>query len=126
MHSLEQLRCLICPRMDSMDCLPSVRKRAKRGLSSRDKPSRRCSGSIIEAPNWEASYRAKKTTRRAISVYRSNISPFAYLKQKEPTASSHSSTKNRPPVDIQNLAIDVTGPFAAQKNYGPRDIFRSG
>jgi len=44
-------------------------------LSSRNKPSSRCSVSMYGEPNWLASYLAKKITRLAFSVYRSNIFP---------------------------------------------------
>src|SRR5205814_1992402 len=60
-------------RMASSEVCARARKRAVRDLSSRMRPSRRCSGSMAGAPNWEASYRAKKMTLRAFSVYRSNI-----------------------------------------------------
>src|SRR6201987_1251092 len=49
------------------------RKRFVSALSSRKRPSNKCSVSIYGEPNWLASYRAKKMTRRAFSVYRSNI-----------------------------------------------------
>ena len=58
--------------MDSMEeC--ERRNRLVRLLSSRIKPKSRCSVSIEGLPYWLASYRAKKITRRAFSVYRSNI-----------------------------------------------------
>ena len=50
------------------------RNRLASALSSRSRPSSRCSVSMYGLPNWLASYRAKKMTRRAFSVYRSNIS----------------------------------------------------
>jgi len=45
----------------------------RQALSSRSSPSNRCSVSMYGLPNWLASYRAKKMTLRAFSVYRSNI-----------------------------------------------------
>src|SRR5262245_31993800 len=42
-------------------------------LFSRRSPSKKCSDSIVVLPNLLASYRAKNITRRALSVYRSNI-----------------------------------------------------
>ena len=61
-----------CPRIFSAEA-PAGRKRAKVALSSRNNPSNRCSGSIAFEPNSLTSYRAKKITRRAFSVYFSNI-----------------------------------------------------
>src|ERR1700733_1701588 len=52
------------------------RKRFVSALSSRSRPSNKCSVSIYGEPNWLASYRAKKMTRRAFSVYRSNMFPL--------------------------------------------------
>src|ERR1700751_1372043 len=52
------------------------RKRFVSALSSRKRPSSKCSVSIYGEPNWLASYRAKKMTRRAFSVYRSNMFPL--------------------------------------------------
>src|SRR5580658_9428623 len=52
------------------------RKRLVSALSSRNRPSSKCSVSIYGEPNWLASYRAKKMTRRAFSVYRSNMFPL--------------------------------------------------
>src|SRR5882724_400897 len=49
------------------------RKRWVRFLSSRIRPSRKCSDSIVVLPCCAASYLAKKITRLARSVYRSNI-----------------------------------------------------
>src|SRR5690242_4237364 len=64
----------ICLRMDSTDACER-RKRLVNALSSRNRPSSRCSVSIYGEPNWLASYLAKKITRLAFSVYRSNIFP---------------------------------------------------
>src|SRR4051812_11816539 len=50
-----------------------AKMRLVRPLPSRIRPSSRCSVSIEMLPSWLASYRAKKRTRRARSVYRSNI-----------------------------------------------------
>src|SRR5436190_16928750 len=44
-------------------------------LPSRTSPSSRCSLSIETLPRWPASYRAKNSARRALSVYRSNKIP---------------------------------------------------
>src|ERR1041385_6853455 len=60
--------------MDSTDACER-RKRLVNALSSRNKPSSRCSVSMYGDPNWLASYLAKKITRLAFSVYRSNIFP---------------------------------------------------
>src|SRR5437763_3426462 len=66
------------------------RKRCVNALSSRNKPSSRCSVSIYGEPNWLASYLAKKITRLAFSVYRSNIFPH-------PDAPSHLCRKHLSP-----------------------------
>src|SRR6202161_2891589 len=55
------------------------RKRLVSALSSRRRPSSKCSVSMYGEPNWLASYRAKKMTRRAFSVYRSNMFPLEKL-----------------------------------------------
>src|ERR1041385_5354213 len=60
--------------MDSTDACER-RKRLVNALSSRNRPSSRCSVSMYGEPNWLASYLAKKITRLAFSVYRSNIFP---------------------------------------------------
>ena len=57
----------ICLRIDSTDALDR-RKRLASALSSRSSPSSRCSVSIHGLPNWLASSRATKITRRAFSV----------------------------------------------------------
>ena len=49
------------------------KKRLIKALSSRSKPSKMCSVSIRQDPNWLASYRAKKITLLAFSVYFSNM-----------------------------------------------------
>src|SRR5271156_1525848 len=61
--------------MDSTEACER-RKRFVSALSSRKRPSSKCSVSIYGEPNWLASYRAKKMTRRAFSVYRSNMFPL--------------------------------------------------
>src|SRR5215471_1271219 len=61
--------------MDSTDDAWERRNRLVRALSSRSKPKSRCSVSMYGEPNWLASYRAKKITRLAFSVYRSNMLP---------------------------------------------------
>ena len=50
-----------------------AKRRLVKPLPSRMRPSRRCSVSIELLPSCAASYRAKKITRLARSVYRSNI-----------------------------------------------------
>src|SRR5260221_5875342 len=71
MRSRMVMRASISLRMDSIEpCWR--RKRLARALSSRIKPSKRCSVSMYGLPYWLASYLAKKMTRRAFSVYRSN------------------------------------------------------
>jgi hypothetical protein len=65
---------------------PSISRRTSSGLTlkrekislmmsspSRRMPSSRCSDSITLEPSLEASYRAKKSARRAFSLYFSNI-----------------------------------------------------
>src|SRR5579859_1992285 len=79
----------ICLRMDSTDACER-RKRLVNALSSRNRPSSRCSVSIYGEPNWLASYLAKKITRLAFSVYRSNIFP-------SPDAPSHLCRKHLSP-----------------------------
>src|SRR6266702_1269238 len=70
MRSRMVIRASISLRMDSIE--PCCRrKRLASALSSRIKPSKRCSVSMYGLPYWLASYRAKKMTRRAFSVYRS-------------------------------------------------------
>src|SRR6267154_3571014 len=71
------------------------RKRFVSALSSRRRPSNKCSVSIYGEPNWLASYRAKKMTRRAFSVYRSNMFP---LKSCPPKASPFNANGNFRPV----------------------------
>ena len=67
MRSRMVMRASISFRMDSID--PCCRRnRLARALSSRIKPSKRCSVSMYGLPYWLASYRAKKITRRAFSV----------------------------------------------------------
>ena len=67
MRSRIVMRASISFRMDSID--PCCRRnRLARALSSRIKPSKRCSVSMYGLPYWLASYRAKKITRRAFSV----------------------------------------------------------
>src|ERR1700674_841473 len=71
MRSRIVMRASISLRIDSIEpCWR--RKRFARALSSRIKPSRRCSVSMYGLPYWLASYLAKNMTRRAFSVYRSN------------------------------------------------------
>lgn len=48
-------------------------QRLHKSFSPRTSPSNRCSAPITGDPNWLASYRAKKITRRAFSLYGSNI-----------------------------------------------------
>src|SRR3989454_485498 len=67
MRSRMVMRDSISFRMDSME--PCWRRnRLASALSSRIRPSRRCSVSMYGLPYWLASYRAKKITRRAFSV----------------------------------------------------------
>src|SRR5215469_10562573 len=71
MRSRMVMRASISLRMDSIEpCWR--RKRLARALSSRIRPSSKCSVSIYGLPYWLASYLAKNMTRRAFSVYRSN------------------------------------------------------
>src|SRR3989442_4048756 len=65
------MRDSISLRMDSAQ-LCGGKKRMARALSSRIRPSKRCSLSMYELPYRLASYRAKKMTRRAFSLYLSN------------------------------------------------------
>ncbi len=65
------MRASISLRIDSID--PCCRRnRLASALSSRIKPSSKCSVSMYGLPYWLASYLAKNMTRRAFSVYRSN------------------------------------------------------
>src|ERR1043166_7997586 len=64
----------ICLRMDSTEACER-KKRLVSALSSRNSPSSKCSVSMYGDPNWLASYRAKKITRLAFSVYLSNRRP---------------------------------------------------
>ena len=67
MRSRMVMRCSISLRMDSIE--PWERKkRFANALSSRIRPSNRCSVSMYGDPYWLASYRAKNMTRRAFSV----------------------------------------------------------
>src|SRR5229473_8067229 len=71
MRSRIVMRASISLRIDSIEpCWR--RKRLASALSSRIKPSSRCSVSMYGLPYWLASYLAKNMTRRAFSVYRSN------------------------------------------------------
>src|SRR5215470_9840465 len=71
MRSRIVMRASISLRIDSID--PCCRRnRFASALSSRIKPSKRCSVSMYGLPYWLASYLAKNMTRRAFSVYRSN------------------------------------------------------
>ena len=67
MRSRIVMRASISLRIDSID--PCCRKkRFASALSSRIKPSSKCSVSMYGLPYWLASYRAKNMTRRAFSV----------------------------------------------------------
>src|SRR5260221_11559820 len=84
MRSRIVMRASISLRIDSIEpCWR--RKRLARALSSRIKPSSKCSVSMYGLPYWLASYLAKKMTRRAFSVYRSNtlnlLLPLGYPSQ---------------------------------------------
>src|SRR5439155_16205690 len=71
MRSRMVMRASISLRIDSIEpCWR--RKRLASALSSRIKPSSKCSVSMYGLPYWLASYLAKNMTRRAFSVYRSN------------------------------------------------------
>src|ERR1700730_1472511 len=93
MRSRMVMRASISLRIDSIEpCWR--RKRLASALSSRIKPSSRCSVSMYGLPYWLPSYRAKKKTRRAFSVYRST--PVSSLLPEGPHRSgrSHASAQN--------------------------------
>ncbi len=73
--SRNTVRPSISLRMFSRDRCDRAKMRLVSPLPSRISPSSRCSVSIEMLPSWLASYRAKNRTRRALSVYRSNIRP---------------------------------------------------
>src|SRR5712691_2527450 len=93
MRSRIVMRASISLRIDSIEpCWR--RKRLARALSSRMRPSSRCSVSMYGLPYWLASYLAKNMTRRAFSVYRSNT--LAHFSPRHPVRGSRSlaSTQN--------------------------------
>src|SRR6202171_2780279 len=93
MRSRMVMRASISLRIDSMEpCWR--RKRLARALSSRIKPSNRCSVSMYGLPYWLASYRAKKMTRRAFSVYRSNTISSLLPEGPHRSGRSRASTQN--------------------------------
>ncbi|MDX6528282.1 MAG: hypothetical protein QOH41_572 [Blastocatellia bacterium] len=42
------------------------------------------------------------------------------------TPSHYLTTQHRPAIHVKDLAIDMTGPFATEKDYWPGDVFRRG
>ena len=65
--------CLDLGRRSASDRCARAKMRLVSPFPSRMRPSSKCSVSIDTLPSWLASYRAKKSTRRARSVYRSNM-----------------------------------------------------
>src|SRR6266481_5749500 len=98
----------ICLRIDSTEAWER-RKRLVKALSSRNKPSSRCSVSIYGEPNWLASYRAKKITRLAFSVYRSNIFPSPRCLQS-PLPETSFSLSGREPAYLRKEAFRPAQP----------------
>src|ERR1700732_4465306 len=93
MRSRMVMRASISFRMDSIE--PCCRrKRFASALSSRIKPSSKCSVSMYGLPYWLASYRAKKMTRRAFSVYRSNTISSLLPEGPHRSGRSHASAQN--------------------------------
>src|SRR5271154_4147820 len=89
------------------------RKRFVSALSSRKRPNSKCSVSMYGEPYWLASYLAKKMTRRAFSVYRSNtlarFSPRGSLRCVPHAA------------DLQNTMFKSHDPVAP---FGQRQVVR--
>src|SRR5215468_3261868 len=100
-----------------MDRWPLLKRREVRPLPSRMSPRSRCSVSMELLPSWLASYRAKKMTRRARSVYRSNISSPRGSGRREPrdrpsilpTSDDHSPKPARScePQDSSHLTTSI-------------------
>src|SRR5713226_2338048 len=98
MRSRMVMRPSISLRIDSIEpCWR--RKRLASALSSRIKPSSKCSVSMYGLPYWLASYLAKNMTRRAFSVYRSNtlarFSPWGPGRRGRSLASSQNAVFQR-------------------------------
>src|SRR5215831_2292565 len=106
MRSRIVMRASISLRMDSMEpCWR--RKRLARALSSRIKPRSKCSVSIYGLPYWLASYLAKKITRRAFSVYRSN--KLACFSPRDPARASRSFAGTQNAVFQRQDAVATRG-----------------
>src|SRR6185369_14329008 len=97
-------------------------------LPSRIRPSSRCSVSIEMLPSWLASYRAKKRTRLALSVYRSNIRPTCVIGLFGLAASHH-----RPHIDYTAYASCTFGrvhsgyrPEGARDGESAHDVRHAG
>src|SRR6266404_3249838 len=98
MRSRMVMRASISFRIDSIEpCWR--RKRFASALSSRIRPSNKCSVSMYGLPYWLASYLAKNMTRRAFSVYRSNtlarFSPWGPARGGRSLASSQNAMLQR-------------------------------
>src|SRR5215469_12200617 len=106
MRSRIVMRASISLRIDSME--PCCRrKRLARALSSRIKPSNRCSVSMYGLPYWLASYLAKNMTRRAFSVYRSNT--LARFSPRDPARASRSFAGTQNAVFQRQDAVTTRG-----------------
>src|SRR5215469_9332649 len=106
MRSRIVIRASISFRMDSMEpCWR--RKRLARALSSRIKPRSKCSVSMYGLPYWLASYLAKKITRRAFSVYRSNT--LARFSPRDPARASRSFAGTQNAVFQRQDAVTTRG-----------------
>src|SRR5216684_916696 len=106
------MRASISLRIDSID--PCCRRnRLASALSSRIKPSSKCSVSMYGLPYWLASYLAKNMTRRAFSVYRSNT-----LARFSP---GDTARGGRSPASTQNAMFQRQNPVTTR---GERQVVR--
>src|SRR5882724_10489675 len=106
------IRASISLRMDSIE--PCCRRnRFASALSSRIKPSSKCSVSMYGLPYWLASYLAKNMTRRAFSVYRSNT--LARFSPRDP------ARRGRSLASSQNAMFQRQDPITSR---GERQVVR--
>src|SRR6266700_867062 len=112
MRSRMVMRASISLRIDSIEpCWR--RKRLASALSSRIRPSSKCSVSMYGLPYWLASYLAKNITRRAFSVYRSNT--LARFSPRDP------ARRGRSLASPQNAMLQRQYPVAPR---GERQVVR--
>src|SRR5882757_832225 len=112
MRSRMVMRASISLRIDSIEpCWR--RKRFASALSSRIKPSSKCSVSMYGLPYWLASYLAKNMTRRAFSVYRSNT--LARFSPRDP------ARRGRGLASSQNAMFQRQDPITSR---GERQVVR--